>query len=78
MCLREADEGGAALENFEEEVANKGEMTEAKKEMFTQLKQKQEQPSSKDNKSKRNEVCFNIDIIGLLLDHRLKGVTQES
>ncbi|XP_005103641.2 uncharacterized protein LOC101862815 [Aplysia californica] len=52
VCYRESDDG--MLENFEEEVASKGEMTEAKKEMFSQLKQKQKEPQS-DSKSKAKE-----------------------
>ena len=45
MCYRESDE--AALEDFEEQVESRGEMTEAKKEMFTQLKQTKDITKSK-------------------------------
>ena len=38
VCFRETDDD--MLDKFEEEVSNRGEMTEAKKEMFSQLKAK--------------------------------------
>ena len=55
VCYRESDEG--MLDDFEEEVEKKGEMTEAKKEMFTHLKKTKEDVKTKtDTKDKKNTV----------------------